>query len=188
MAINNLRLNIPDIMTDCILRIEDTSVYSPIMPYSCPTVQVMAPGFGNWITYNDESPVPLKIQKGFILNLTACDLQLQMDACGVEFNTLNDGVYTIKYSNSPNDRLFVEYYHLRVTAIKKQLHAAWCDLKLSACEPIPETKDKFNTLMTITGYIDAAKAKVEYCLNVEEGMLLYNYAKKLLDNFTCKLY
>jgi hypothetical protein len=186
MATNVLRLNIPDIMTDCILRIEDTSVYSDVMPYSCPTVQIMSPGFNNWITFDDTTPI--KIEKNFILNLTACDLQLQMDLCGEQLNPLSDGVYTIKYSNSPNDRLFIENYHLRVTKLRNQLKQAWCDLKLSACEPIPEVKAKFNDLMTITGYIDAAKAKVEYCLNIEEGMVLYNYAKKLLDNFSCKLY
>lgn len=186
MATNNLRLNIPDIMTNCIFRIEDISVYSDIMPFACPTVQIMAPGFNNWITFDDTTPI--KIEKGFILNLTACDLQLQLGNCDTQFNPLADGVYRVKYSNSPNDRLFIENYHLRVTETKNQLRAALCELKLSACEPVPEVKQKFNDLMTISGYIDAAKAKVEYCLNIEEGMVLFNYAKKLLDNFSCKLY
>jgi hypothetical protein len=83
--------------------------------------------------------------------------------------------------------MYVEYNHLRVTSLRKKLKDEWCKLKLSACEPIPETKNKFLSLMEITGYIDAAQAKVEYCLDHEQGMVLYNYAKKLLDNYSCKL-
>lgn len=186
METNKLALNIPDIMTDCIFRIEDTSVYSALMPYTCPTVQIKAPGFSNWITFDDTTPIT--IGKGFVLNLTACDLQLQFNNCNDQFNALPDGVYTVKYSQSPNDRLYVEYDHLRVTALKQTLKGKLCELKLSACEPSAETKAKFDELMTISGYIDAAKAYVEYCGKVSEGMELYNYAKKKLDSFTCKLY
>lgn len=186
MATNKLALNIPDIMTDCILRVEDLSVYEPLMPYTCPTLQITVPGFNQCVTLNS-STIPA-VGKGFVFNLTACDLQLQTMDCGVEYNVLPDGVYVINYSLSPNDRLYVEYNHLRVTALRKQLRAEWCKLKLSACEPIPETKLKFNDLMEITGYIDAAKAAAEYCLDVKKGMELYNYAKKLLDKFSCKVY
>lgn len=185
MATNSLSLNIPNIMTDCILRIEDTSVYEPLLPYICPTVQILVPGYRDCITLNDTT-VPIVI-KGFIFNLTACDLQIQLTCCDIEFDPLPDGIYVIKYSIAPHDRMYVEYNHLRVTAIRKQLKNEWCKLKLSACEPIPETKNKFISLMEITGYIDAAQAKAEHCLEHEQAMVLYNYAKKLLDNYSCKL-
>ena len=185
MATNSLSLNIPNIMTDCILRIEDTSVYSTLMPYVCPTVQVLVPGYRDCVTL-DDTTVPT-VTKGFIFNLTACDLLIQTSNCGVEFDPLPDGIYVIKYALSPHDKMFVEYNHLRVTALRKKLKEEWCKLKLSACEPIPETKDKFISLMEITGYIDAAQAKAEECLDAEQAMVLYNYAKKLLDKFSCKL-
>ena len=35
-------------------------------------------------------------------------------------------------------------------------------------------------------YLDAAKAKVEFCLEPQKGMTLYNYAIKLLNKFDCK--
>jgi hypothetical protein len=186
MATNSLSLNIPNIMTDCILRIEDTSVYEPLLPYICPTVQVLVPGYRDCVTFNDTT-VPT-VDKGFIFNLTACDLKVQSAHCGTEFDALPDGIYVIKYSMSPNDRMYVEYNHLRVTALRAKLKEQWCNLKLSACEPIPETKEKFLSLMEITGYIDAAQAKAEYCLDHEQAMVLYNYAKKLLDGYCCKLY
>lgn len=185
MATNSLSLNIPNIMTDCVLRIEDTSVYEPLLPYVCPTVQILVPGYRDCVTFNDTT-VPT-VSKGFILNLTACDLKVQTSNCGNEFDSLPDGIYVIKYSMSPNDKMYVEQNHLRVTALRRKLKAEWCKLKLSACEPIPETKDKFLSLMEITGYIDAAQAKAEECLDHEQGMVLYNYAKKLLDSYSCKL-
>jgi len=186
MATNSLSLNIPDIMTDCILRVEDTSVYEPLLPYVCPTLQILVPGYRDCVTLNDTT-VP-KVDKGFIFNLTACDLKVQTSCCGTEFDPLPDGIYVIKYSTSPHDRMFVEYNHLRVTCLRKKLKEEWCNLKLSACEPIPQTKEKFLALMEITGFIDAAKAKAEYCLDSEQAMVLYNYAKKLLDNYSCKLF
>ncbi len=185
MATNSLSLNIPNIMTDCILRIEDTSVYDVNMPYVCPTVQVLVPGYKDCITLNDTT-VPT-VTKGFIFNLTACNLDIQNSRCGEEFDPLPDGIYVIKLALSPHDKMYVEYNHLRVTALRKKLKEEWCALRLSACEPIPETKNKFLSLMEITGYIDAAQAKAEECLDHDQAMVLYNYAKKLLDGYSCKL-
>jgi hypothetical protein len=186
MPANKLMLNVPDILTDCVLRVEDMSVYEPMMPYVCPTVQITVPGFANCVTF-DSSTTP-SVQKAFILNLTACDLELQFANCGVEFDSIPDGVYTINYSISPNDSSFVEIYNLRTTSLRRQLKEQWCALKLSACEPRPEVELKFKELMTISLYIDAAKANADYCLEPEKAMELYNYAKKKLSNFSCKLY
>jgi len=185
MATNSLSLNIPNIMTDCVFRIEDTSIYSSLMPYICPTVQVLVPGYSDCVTFNDTT-VP-KVIQGFVFNLSACDLNIQTANCGSEFDPLPDGIYVIKYSLSPNDKMYVEYNHLRVTSLRTKLKQEWCNLKLSACEPIPETQNKFLSLMAITGYIDAAQAKAEYCLDASQAMVLYNYAKKLLDNYSCKI-
>ena len=149
MATNSLSLNIPNIMTDCVLRIEDTSVYDLLMPYVCPTVQVLVPGYRDCITFNDTTFPP--IYKGFILNLTACDLKIQTECCGTEFHSLPDGIYVIKYALSPHDKMYVEYNHLRVTALRKQLKEEWCKLKLSACEPIPETKSPLERIVAVNG-------------------------------------
>jgi hypothetical protein len=185
MATNSLSLNIPNIMTDCILRVEDTSVYNPLMPYICPTVQVLVPGYAECITLNDTT-TPI-ISQNFILNLTACDLKIQLGFCDSEFDPIPDGIYVIKYSLSPNDKMFVEYNHLRVTAIKAELRSKLCELQLSACEPIPETQANFDYLMNVSNYIEAAQAKADWCLDCEKAMVLYNYAQKLLDKYVCKL-
>lgn len=187
MATNSLSLNIPDVMTDCVLRIEDTSAYNSLMPYICPTLQILVPGYKNCVSFNDEVTSSPLVAKNFIFNLTACNLGVQQANCGNDYDVIPDGIYVIKYSLSPNDKSYVEYNHLRVTAIKKKLKAALCELKLSSCEPVPDIKNNFLYLMDISGYIDAAKAKAEYCLDAEQAMVLYNYAKKLLDNYSCKI-
>lgn len=183
MASHSLNFEVIDTMNKCILKILDFSIYSNIVPYVCPTVQVLLPGFNTAIVFNDTTTP--QITKGFDLNITACDLAYQTSNCGNEYMTLPDGVYAIKYSVSPNAQLFNEQNHLRITNIMHIWKEEMCKLNLVACEPIPETKEKFQTLMEIKGYIEAAKASVEWCLNADKGMSQYNYAKKLLDRFTC---
>ena len=124
MATNSLSLNIPNIMTDCILRIEDTSIYEPLLPYICPTVQVLVPGYKDCVSFNDTTDP--EVVKGFIFNLSACDLEVQTSNCTTQFDTIPDGIYVIKYALSPFDKMYVEYNHLRVTALRKKLKDEWC--------------------------------------------------------------
>lgn len=184
MAKNLLALHVPDIMSSDIMHIEDHSVYDPLMSYICPTLKVRVPGFSEPVVFNDTTA--LVVNKGFAFNLTACDLQLQLTNCGTEFNTLTDGIYAISYSISPNDKVCVEINHLRVTCLMHNWKNEMCKLRLGACEPSGELRDKFNALKEIKSYIDAAKAKADVCFEAEEAMTLYEYAKKLLDKIQCK--
>ncbi len=184
MSKNLLTLEVPDVMTDCILKIEDLSWYDQLLQYSCPTVQILAPGFTQCVTFNDTTEPT--VFKNFAFNLTACDLGLQIDQCGLEFAIIPDGVYGIKYSISPNDLQYVEINHLRVTSLRKRLKQAWVKLDLGACQPPDQVQKQFDMLMQITGYIDAAKASVEVNLDYNKGMYLYNWAKKLMDKAECK--
>ena len=47
-------------------------------------------------------------------------------------------------------------------------------------------KEKLEKLRLIKMYLEAAKAKVEFCHEPQKGMSLYNYALKLLNNFECR--
>jgi hypothetical protein len=188
MITNKLNLNIPDILTPCVLRIEDLSIYNELMPYVCPTVQVKIPGFDECAVFTQDGDEATTVHKNFVLNLSACNLGLQSQNCTSEFETIPDGVYTITYSLSPNDKLYVEYDHLRVTNIKLRLKKELCELDLAACEPSVEVFDKLKQLNLINDYLDAAKAKVEFCNDSENGVILYAYADKLLSEYSCKLY
>jgi hypothetical protein len=178
MANHVLSLEVPTVMNNCILSINDTSVYSPLVPITCPTLNVTVPGFAYSCQFD--------VTPGFNQILTACDLQLQTQQCGEVYAALPDGIYIIKYSVSPNDVVYVEYNHLRITQALIRYNKALCDLDLAACEPSAKVQQKLEKLRMIRMYLDAAKAKVEYCHEPQKGMSLYNYAIKLLNKYECK--
>ena len=177
MANHVLSLEVPTVMNTCILNINDTSIYSNIVPLTCETLNVTVPGY----SYSNQ----ITVSPGFIAILTACDLQLQTTGCGEQYAPLPDGIYIIKYSVSPNDIVYVEYNHLRITNALVRYNKALCTLDLAACEPSAKVQEKLEKLRMIKMYLDAAKAKVEFCLEAQQGMTLYNYAIKLLNKYDC---
>lgn len=178
MANHVLSLEAPDTLNECILRVIDTSVYAASVPIVCPTLNVTVPGFNH--------SVQMEVQANFILNLTACDLQLQTTDCGTSFLNLPDGIYVLRYSLSPNDVVFVEYNHLRITAALKKYEKILCNLQVGACEPDPETRHKLHHLRDIKDMLDAAKAKAEFCHDPKQAMLIYQYALFQLSKITCR--
>lgn len=178
MAKHTLSLEMPDTLNECIMPVMDTSLYADSIPVDCPYLDILPPGFS--------CAVRLEVTPGFcLLNLTACDLGLQSTQCGVRFDTIPDGVYAVKYSVAPNEYVFVEYNHLRITNLLKTYNKVLCALDVSTCDPLPEVKEKMKELHLIDILIKAAKAKVEYCHTPGEGMDLYEYAKKRLDKLAC---
>ena len=177
MANHVLSLEVPTVMNSCILSVMDTSVYSNIVPITCETLNVTVPGFG----YSNQ----IDVNSGFNSILTACDLQLQTTQCGEVYSELPDGIYIIKYSVSPNDLVYVEYNHLRITQALVKYNKILCNLDLAACEPSVKIQEKLEKLQMIRLYLDAAKAKVEFCHEPQKGMTLYNYAIKLLNKLDC---
>jgi hypothetical protein len=167
MAQHVLSVEAPVTMNSCVLRLVDTSIYSPAVPYDCPLLEITLPGFNYAVQFTD----PL-IQQNFILNLTACDLEVQTADCGSSYNALPDGIYIIKYSVAPNETVYVEYNHLRIT-------------KALTCYNAEITK-KLKALREIRSYLDAAVAKAETCHEPAKAMSLYNYAMKQLGKFDCK--
>ena len=184
MANHVLSLECPDTMNSCLLRIQDTSVYSTLVPINCTLLEVTVPGFIIPVQLTDATTP--QILPGFNLNLTACDLELQTELCGTTFSDLPDGIYIIKYSVSPTDIVYVEYNHLRITKTMKRYQAILCELDLGTCAPAEIVKNKLNQLNQVRMYLDAAKAKVEFCREPAKGMELFKYANKLLAKIDCK--
>lgn len=181
MAQHVLSLEAPDTMNKSILRVVDTSLYNTQIPVTCPLLQVTLPGFSTPVDFDQNF-----IQPGFILNLTACDLGVQIQQCGTTYADLSDGIYIIKYSVSPNDIVYVEYNHLRMTVALNKYYNLLCDLDLAACDPPAKTTEKLNKLRMIKMYLDAAKGMVEICHEPARGMDLFNYAVKLMNKMDCK--
>ena len=180
MSQHVLSLEAPDTMNKSILRLIDTSVYNSQISVKCPLLQVTLPGFSTPVDFTEQS-----FQPGFTLNLTACDLGVQATGCGTTYVDLPDGTYIIRYSVSPNDLVYVEYNHLRITCALNKYNNLLCDLDIAACDPPVEVKEKLYSLRLIKMYLDAAKAKVEFCDEPTKGIQLYKYAMKLLDKMDC---
>lgn len=179
MANHVLSLEVPDVMNPCIIKLFDTSVYADNVPVVCPILAITVPGFN----YSSE----VSVLENFNETLTACDLGLQSTGCDLsEYANLPDGIYIIKYSVSPNEYVYVEYNHLRITRALNQYQAMLCDLDVADCDPPTKVKDKLEQLRMIRLYLDAAKAKVEVCHEPQKGMKIYDYAVKLLNKMDCK--
>jgi hypothetical protein len=177
MANHILSLEVPTVMNPCILKIFDTSVYTNLLPVTCPTLNITVPGFG----YS----VQLDTTQDFVETITACDLQLQTTDCGTVTVDIPDGIYIIKYSVSPNETVYVEYNHMRITQALNKYYNILCDVDAAACDPPFKIKQKLEELRLIFMYLQAAKGKVEFCHEPQKGMSLYNYALKLLNKMNC---
>lgn len=179
MANHKLSLEAPDTLNACQLRLLDTSIYNPDMPVKCPQLQVTPPGFSKSVFIDNVIP-------GFIKNLVACDLGLQKIDCGTNFYSLPDGIYILRYSVSPNDIVYVEYNHLRITAALLKVRNILCDLDISGCQPPEAVSKKMALLAEAREFLYAAKVKVEDCREPSKGMELYKYALSILNKIECK--
>ena len=177
MANHVLSLEVPTVMNTCILTVMDTSQYAEIIPVTCPYLNITVPGF--------QYSVQLNVIEGFVENITACDLNLQTSNCGTEYVDIPDGIYIIKYSVSPNEVVYVEYNHMRITKALNRYYNILCRLDVADCDPPFKIKQRLQELNLIKMYLEAAKSKVEFCHEPQKGMSLYNYALKLLNKMDC---
>ncbi len=178
---HQLFLDIPHSNNPRILRISDNSVYTDLLDVKCGYLSITPPGFNTPIVIETSST-------NFSLVLTACSLGMQSNNCQEHLNVLPDGIYTIRYSVSPTDKVYVEYDHLRVTQFINRYNQKLADLEMAACEPSPDIKAQLSELRLIKSFIDAAKVKVEECHQNEDGMNLLIYAQKRLmklDQMSC---
>ena len=104
-----LSLEIPTVSNCEVLCVKDTSQYTTKLEVDCSELLITMPGF--------TAPVLIKVDEKFDLCLNACVLALQKVDCGKKRTKLPDGVYVVRYSVSPNDKVYVEYNHLRITRI-----------------------------------------------------------------------
>lgn len=172
---HQLSLDIPETNNCQVFRVFDTSLYTDDLEVTCGTLQITSPGFNE--------PVNIEVTKGFNLILNGCTLGIQTSLCGTVSQRLPDGIYTIRYSVSPNDKVYVEYQYLRVCQTLNKYFNFLCRLEMAACEPQADVKAQLEELRMIRSFIDAAKVKVEYCESPQQGMDLFLYAQNRLQRF-----
>ena len=172
-----LSLDIPETLNTKIFRVVDTSTYSTELGITCNRLQILLPG------YLEEVVLEILPNSENVFN--ACTLHLQDTNCDTALSELPDGIYTVRYSVAPNDKVWVEYNHLRIAQALNVYYNILCSINLTGAEPLPAEKEKLNKLRMLKMMLEGAKAKVEFCHNPEQGQLIFNYAKKQLDKLNC---
>lgn len=176
MARHILGVEVIPTVNDSILHLFDSSVYSESLGVTCNRLEISVPGF--------RTPRLLEPLKLFNLAINGIVLDLISPETDV-LPPLPDGVYHIKYSVSPNEEVYVEFDHLRTTAFDRQILKARCELNMGSCSPSEDIREDLKTLREIDDYVKAAVASVEVCEEeVEKGLGLFIYAKKLLDRYS----
>jgi hypothetical protein len=173
---HQLSLEVPETNNCQVFRILDTSIYTEDLAITCGKLEITSPGFNE--------PIIIDALPRFNLILNACTLGLQTVSCGTTSEIIPDGIYVVRYSVSPNEKVFVEYYYLRVCQTLNKYFHELCKLELAACEPEPDVKEDLAELRMIKSFIDAAKVKVEECNSPDQGIELLFYAQKRLQKFT----
>lgn len=173
---HQLSLEVPETNNCKVFRVFDTSIYSELLDITCGKLEITSPGFNQ--------PIGIDVLPNFNLILNGCTLGIQTDGCGDRSERIPDGIYTVKYSVSPNDKVYVEYHYLRICQTLNTYFDELCKLEMAACDPIPDVKDKLSELRLIKSFIDAAKVKVEQCNELHKGMDLLIYAQKRLSKLS----
>lgn len=175
MSKHFLALDIPDTYNPKIMVVRDLSEYSTELLVQNAILEIYSPGF--------TKPSLIDQSTTWFNNLSACSLGLQLTHCGEVQADLADGIYIIRYSVSPNDQVFVEYNHLRVTGIMNNYYVALGSVQLAPCEPDEDAMEKLEELELIKNMIDVAKIRVEDQNKPQQGIDLLMYANKRLDKF-----
>jgi hypothetical protein len=176
MAIKHiLQLDIPETACENIIRVVDTSIYADqtLLPIECQQLDITIPG------KNQPVYITLGLTPNFCSVFDATDLGIDCPPG----SPLADGVYIIKYSISPNESSYIQYYHLRTTSAINRYYGEICKIHLQECEPTSEERQNLDDLRYIKMLIDAAKAKVEYCHAPKQGVEMLSYANRLLDKY-----
>lgn len=173
--VSKLYLDISNSSNPKTLRIFDESLYNENIKISCARLEVTPPGF--------DYPVVFDVEPYFNLVLNAATLGLARVSKYTDLADLPDGVYKIRYSIAPNDKVWVEYEYLRATQLYNQVNAAYCRTKLSNLDPNRDQNKQIKSILSIRQYIDAAKAEVEFCGNRDKGLEIYEYAARELSKF-----
>lgn len=173
---NQLSLEVSDGLNPKVLRLFDTSSYSDDTLENY-LLEVLPPQKSDWVAFH--------IQKYFSLAVNSSSLGYRRVTDVSELRDLPDGIYEIKQSYKPNIHTLIYYFHLRTVDLQRKLRSEWDKLVGDTCkisrQDFYKNRDK---LREIEEYILAAKWKVEECALKKDGKELYEWAKKLLEQYT----
>ena len=149
--------------------VKDISAYNPDIPVTCGTLRIKVPGFN--------TPKYYDVLEGFELIVNMSNLGLQKTWNHECLSALPDGLYSIRYSINPNDKLFVDYYYYQTCNIYKKYTDAVCNFLNNKCDlSKKEQEAKIDDLFEISQLIDYAKISAETCGDPDSAEEMYNEA------------
>lgn len=171
--VSKLYLDIPDTSNPKTIRILDSSLYNEDIEITCSRLEVTPPGF--------DYPIIIAVESYFNLVLNTTTLGLEKASKHTDLSDLPDGVYKIRYSIAPNDKVWVEYEYLRTQQLSNRYLTQYCRAKLSNLDPNRDQNKTLHQILDIRQLIDAAKAEVEFCGNRDKGLEIYEQASRYLS-------
>lgn len=172
---SKLNIEFPITNNTKILRLFDISEYSQGITVSCGQLLITVPGFNY--------AVPFNVDPTFNLSLNSNNLNLS-STYDYNLADLPDGIYIIHYSINPNEKVWVEYNHLRNTIQLKEYSSKLCQIYNDIDITPKERNSKLEELRKIKLEIDGAKSLVEWCNSPIKGLELYTSAQKKLSKFS----
>jgi len=171
--VSRLNFDIVDTHDFKTLGIVDTSWYNPDITIETPTIDIYPPG------YTHAASPFFMIRALNVYNSNG--IGLTKASCEEELVDLPDGLWKIKYSICPNDKLFIEKFFLKTDKIVCRYTQAFLTLDLSMLDEDSEKK-KRKKLEEIELYIQGAIAASNN-QNAKLASDLYKKANTLLDRF-----
>lgn len=176
---HDLSLEVPLISNPKVIRIYDTSIWDSSLTVTGRKLDIIPPGYSSSVTFT--------VTAGFDSLYNSTNLGISTTTNPSEMGSLPDGIYVIRLTalHGANDPAWVEYNHLRQVCLLRDYYKALCTLNFYPCDTLDvDLEAKRKELMTIKAYIDAAKAKVEWCGAPTEGIALHLFARKMMDRFS----
>lgn len=175
---HDLSLEVPQISNPKVIRVYDTSIWDSTLPVASRKLDIIPPGYSNSVTFT--------VPEGFDSLYNSSNLGISTTTDPSEMGSLPDGIYVLRLTAYQGEtETWVEYNHLRQVCALRDYYKALCSLNFYPCDTLDiDLEAKRKELTTVKTYLDAAKAKVEWCKAPNEGIALHNFAKKLIDRFS----
>ncbi len=160
-----------------VLRLYDTSHYFSNEDTDNYLVEVLPVNKEKWVVFH--------VNKKFNLVLNSSNLQYKKAIDNDQLIEIPDGIYEFKMSYRPNVSTVHHFYHLRTVSIMNKIIVQKTKLLSDTCllnrREFVINQDK---LRDIEEYVQAGEYKVEEANQKKEGIELYKWAEKLLEQYT----
>lgn len=171
--VSKLNFNIVDTHDFKTLGVVDTSWYNPDITVETPTIEILPPG------YTVAASPYFMIKALNVYNSNG--LGITRASCEGDLVDLPDGLWKIRYSICPNDKLFIEKIFLKIDKFKCKYSQVFLSLDLENISKESEVR-KRKTLeeieLLITGAVAAANDQ-----NAKLASDLYKKANNMLATF-----